>query len=142
MLCLAPIFSKGGQQLLCRAQLFFFFFFSSQEKKEQNTKRNKNHFCFCSLTSLSKTISVAGGRFSLLRTFNFTIIHTRPVSTPFISAWMLDYIHRYTKKRKKNMKIKVIVIDICTACLTFCTEKTKHHFFTQITTTVSDSNSQ
>lgn len=61
MLCLAPIFSKGGQQLLCKAQLFFLL---SQEKKGKN--KNEAKWCFCSLTSLSKTTSVAGGKFCSL----------------------------------------------------------------------------
>lgn len=43
MLCLAPIFSIGGQQLPRQTQLsfFFLFFLFSREKKEQNKNKTK-----------------------------------------------------------------------------------------------------
>lgn len=42
---------------------------------------------------------------------------------------------------QENMKVKVIVIDSCTACITFCTEKPSTIFTHTTTTTVNDSNS-
>lgn len=135
MLCLAPpIFSKRRTNN-CSAELSCFF--RSREKKEQNKNETKWLVFFCSLTSLSKTISffsAVGGRHSLLWTFNFTIVHRRSVSKPSSTPQALDarlhtLLYKRKENKKKNMKIKVIAIDSCTACITFCTEKPSTIFF-------------
>lgn len=104
MLCLAPIFSIDGQQLLCKAQPFFFapsffYFLFSQEKKEQKQEWNKMTSVFVLWQVYQKLFLLR--KVSLFQNIlDFTFIHTRPVSKPFSTpqAFILDYIHCYTKR--------------------------------------------
>lgn len=127
------LFKKADQQLLCGAQLFLSLAREERAKQEWNKmtcvflffdKFIKNYFFF----------SAVGGRHSLLWTFNFTIVHRRSVSKPSSTPQALDarlhtLLYKRKENKKKNMKIKVIAIDSCTACITFCTEKPSTIFF-------------
>lgn len=135
MLCLAPpIFSKRRTNN-CSAELSCFF--RSREKKEQNKNETKWLVFFCSLTSLSKTISFfllleEGIRFfehltlQLYTDGQFPSLHQTPQA---LDARLHTLLYKRKENKKKNMKIKVIAIDSCTACITFCTEKPSTIFF-------------
>ena len=135
MLCLAPpIFSKRRTTIALQSSAVSF---CSREKKEQNKNETK-WLVFLFFDKFIKNyffFSAVGGRHSLLWTFNFTIVHRRSVSKPSSTPQALDArLHtllykRKPKKKQKNMKIKVIAIDSCTACITFCTEKPSTTFF-------------
>lgn len=135
MLCLAPpIFSKRRTNN-CSAELSCFF--RSREKKEQNKNETKWLVFFCSLTSLSKTISFfllleEGIRFfehltlQLYTDGQFPSLHQTPQA--------LDArLHTLLYKRKENKKKKHENKGDCYRQLhcmyNILYRETKHHFF-------------
>lgn len=98
----------------------FFFSLLSQEKKGRN--KNEAKWCFCSLTSLSKTISVAGGEFC-----NFTVAHK---SSPVFNT--LGITTSAQTPLYKNIHIRWFYRHLHCMCNILYRE-TKHHFYAWIT---------
>lgn len=124
MLCLAPIASKAGQQLLCKAPLFAFllafsftflslccsFFASlfSQEKRGTSTKSNDADRRF--LLSLTNQMKIVIGQ---SRTENTKATHdARYQKKQLYPNRTLVYIHRHTRKTETN-KTTLIVTGGC-----------------------------
>ena len=132
MLCLAPqSFQKADNNY--SAELSCFFLLAREERAKQEW--NKMTCVFVLWQVYQKLfffflLLEEGIRFFEHLTLQLYTDGQFPSLHQHLRHWMLDYTHCYTKKRgKKNKKIKVIAIDSCTACITFCTENPSTIFF-------------
>lgn len=127
-------FQKGGPTIALRSSAVSF----ARERRKSKTRMKQNDLCFFVLWQVYQKLFLffllleEGIRFfehltlQLYTDGQFPSLHQTPQA---LDARLHTLLYKRKENKKKNMKIKVIAIDSCTACITFCTEKPSTIFF-------------
>lgn len=108
---------------------FFFFLFTFLTREEQNTNATK-WFLSLFFHKFIKSYLLLEKDFCFPQHLTLRL-HTRPVTKlhqTFLKTLGMD-TSLHTSLYKETLKVQVIVIDSCTACITFHTEKPSTIFF-------------